>query len=320
MRPGVVLALLAGCSLYRGSGDDVADDVPDARPVDAITGDARPSCGTRWTLVEREATALALIDGAPLNNERTARVAVTLELGPCEEIAMIELAWTLENEYAVLRPRVWSPVGGDCTDPPRTVVRPVPIRFAYPATWNVSVAGAPAIDVVVGAAPDRPCNPDLAVCGLDCDCDESAGQKCLGFDSLTGPTTACGRPCEVDRDCGGAGSCAGEIDDGLGHVCTDAPPECGAGAPCPVGWTCTGGACAPDFVLSSQTRGVCGCDADCAPGLRCVEAWDPAQPPRCQAICQTGGPWCEGPHWCAAMFQDVSGLAGTDSVCGWVGE
>ena len=54
--------------------------------------------------------------------------------------------------------------------------------------------------------------------------------------------------------------------------------------------------------------------------LRCVVPWNPAERPRCQAICQTGGPWCQGPHWCASLGQDVSGLAGTDSVCGWVGE
>lgn len=320
----VVVSLLVACGGDDGggAGDDTGGDDDAGAGIDAAGADARDRCGTTWALVDREATAIELIDPAPMNTDRTARVAITMELGPCEEIAMMNVGFTLENEYAVIWPRVWVPEGGDCTDPPRTVVRPVTIQFAYAATWNVSVASATpiSVDVVVGAAPDRPCNPGLPVCEMDCDCDTAAGEKCLGFDSLVGPATGCGVPCEVDRDCAGAGSCDGPIDDGLGYVCSSAPPECGGGDPCPVGWTCTGGGCAPDFVLSQSTRTECACDADCDPGLRCVVPWDTTQRPRCQAICQTAGPWCQGPHVCASLGQDVSGLAGTDSVCGWVGE
>jgi hypothetical protein len=76
----------------------------------------------------------------------------------------------------------------------------------------------------------------------------------------------------------------------------------------------------PHFVLSQTTRHECTCDGDCAAGLRCVQPADESAPARCQAICPTDGPWCQGPHVCGSIDDDLSGLAGTDAVCGFVGD
>lgn len=308
----VVIAIL----LAAGCGDDGGG----AAPIDAAGPDADvpPGCG-RWTVEERPATAIEPFDPAPVHTDRTTRVVVTVPVAPCERIAMIDVGYTLEGTNAILTPRVWVPVGSDCSDPPVSVARPVALQLPSPGTWTVSVlADTPrSVAIEVGSPPDRACNPTLPSCEMDCDCPD--GEKCLGFDGLGGVETACAVPCEVDRDCGG-GTCEGWIADGLGFACTPTPPECGDGDPCPTGWTCDGGACQPDFVLAQGTRGECACDADCAPGLRCVVPYDPAAPARCQAICETGGPWCQGAHVCGALGQDLSGLAGTDSVCGWLGE
>jgi hypothetical protein len=309
-----VVVMVAAC----GGDDDGA--APDARVVDASSGapDAPAGCAT-WTLEERTITALTLLDPAPLHDHRTLRVQITVELGACEEIAMNATSFAFEAPDVSLTTRAWVPHGTGCAGEPRTVTRPVVLHLPYADTWTIRAAGVTPLAVDVTAFPDEDCNPKRFPCEADCDCDVSSGERCLGYDAggIVGPTTICARPCEVDRDCGGT-SCAGVVDDGISWACND-EPECGGSDPCPVGWTC-GAECTADFTLSQSTRGECACDADCAPGLRCVVPYDTAQPNRCQAVCETDGFWCQGPHVCGALGQDLSGLAGTDSVCGWVGE
>lgn len=318
--PCIALALFLISCGGGGSGDDDGDDVgvPDASTaIDANTTDGLfPACGRRWRLEPRDATSLELIGSGPAAGGRITRFAVGTTLGPCEEIAMPQVSFTLENEFAIIQLYAWVPVGVDCDGPSVDIERPVSIQLYQDAQWSVTAQGfATPVVLAVGADPGD-CDPNRTPCEADCDC--AFGEKCLSYDGFGGPTTGCGVPCEADRDCAG-GTCQ-SIADGLDFACEQTPPECGVADACPTGWTCGGGACAPDFVLSQTTRHECGCDDDCDPGLRCIEATNPATRPRCQAACETGGDWCQGPHFCGSMFQDVSGLAGTDSVCGWIGE
>ncbi len=75
----------------------------------------------------------------------------------------------------------------------------------------------------------------------------------------------------------------------------------------------------PGFTLSQESRGPCDCDSDCAEPLRCVRGGGESEA-RCQLACPTGGPWCEGAHFCGRAEDDAAGLASTDSVCVWAGE
>jgi hypothetical protein len=177
---------------------------------------------------------------------------------------------------------------------------------------------APSITIAVGAPPGRACG-GVAGCEMDCDCTSTRpGERCLGGYGLGGPFTACATPCEVDRDCGGDGRCE-SADDGLEQVCYDVGPECSVDRPCPSGFDCAGGACVASFTLGQGTRVPCSCDADCAAPLSCMADAD-GEGARCEMACPTDGPWCSGPHFCATRYQDISGLAGVDGVCGWVGE
>lgn len=312
-----------GCWLLVGCGDGgggIAN--PDAAAGDGGEGvDAGPSCGTTWVIEERPALELRLMDSSPVNGARSVRVAVTVQLAPCEELATMSVSWAFEVPHGIITPRVWRPVGADCREPGRMAIRPVTLTLGGPQNWTITApSGAgPAVSLTipVAVAPARACDPGRAGCEMDCDC-ASDGERCLGFDGLTGPLLGCGRPCELDRDCGGT-ACDGTINDGLGFVCSDRP-ECGAGEPCPEGWTCQDGACDPAFTLGQAIRHECSCDAGCDAGLRCVNPYDPAAPRRCEATCATNGPWCQGAHVCGEVGADLSGLAGADAVCVWLGE
>jgi len=307
---GAAAVLLAAC----GGGGPVQ---PDALGGDGGSGvDSAPSCGTTWSLVDVPATALTLLDAEAGFEGRAVRIGVTVTLGGCDDLATMTLGYTLEGAGIQVRPRAWRPVGPACGAPDREVTRPLVLDQLYAATWQIDAFGADSLHVTVrGGAPA--CVVGRADCLLDCDCDEAAGERCLSYGSFAGPATQCAVPCELDRDCGGT-ACEPDVADGLGHVCSTRP-ECDVGHACPTGWTCDAGACAPDFTLDQGSRHACACDADCEPGLRCAEAVPPATR-RCEALCETPGPWCQGAHVCGWAEADASGLAGVDSVCIWLGE
>jgi len=304
-----LLVCLAAC----GGGDD--DATPDANPD--------PGACATWTLEDRAITGIALIDPAGVTDQRTVRVSITVPLGPCEELAIGDAVFASGAPDVLLTARAWVRHGDGCSGPAQTVHRPVTLRLPEATTWSIRAPGGiPPVSVPVSAFPADDCSPSRQPCKADCDCDLAAGERCLGYDSggIVGPTTRCARPCEVDRDCGAA--CSGEDPADEAEVpwsCTDAA-ECSDTRPCPLGWSCDAGACTPDFTLSQSTRGECTCDADCSAGLRCVTPADATQPARCQAACATDGAWCQGAHTCGTIDEDVSGLAGTDSVCGFLGE
>jgi hypothetical protein len=227
---------------------------------------------------------------------------------------MPQVVYTPLDEHVNITMYAWVPVGADCTEPGASIDRPVELELYPHAQWHISATGLLGEITVAVASGPGDCDPTRTPCEADCDC--LAGQSCLGAES---GETYCGTTCELDHECGGL-TCNGDVGDPA-FVCavTDAT-ECGTGDPCPPGWSCSGGACSPTFTLSQGSRHTCTCDSDCDPGLRCVQPFNEADAPRCQATCATDGPWCQGPHFCGSINQDVSGLAGTDAVCGWIGE
>lgn len=321
---GLLGALIgSGCGNGAAGSDGGAGD---AATVDAGPGadaapaaDAGPSCGVTWQLVPTRVTNLALLDPAPLNGERPVRILVTTTLSGCDDRAMMSVGFTLEGQNAIIEPRAWRPVGADCADPERSVDRPITIEL-YQGTWQVfsGTEGSTAdpLTITVAAAPGGACGGDGA-CMRDCDCQD--GERCLGGNGFAGPFTACARPCELDRDCGGNGTCISAAD-GLDFHCDSGVDECDEARPCPVGFSCAAGSCEPDFQLNQGTRGTCACDADCTPGLRCVEPILPDGERRCEVACRTDGPWCAGAHTCGWAGEDLSGLAEQNSVCIWLGE
>ncbi len=315
----IAIVLATACSGGGGQTPviDAASDAAGASDGGAADAkiDAPPGACAKWTLAPRPARTIALHDeSVAANSARTFRVAIQYEAPSTDLTAMP----TINREAGV----VTIGVNTFSSDQPAGAaeVRRAIVPLKLPAgTWQIVARGAapaPAISVTVRPAPARPCGV-VGACGMDCDCDEARGERCLSATGLAGAFTQCARPCEVDRDCGGRGRCE-SVDDGLSEICS-MQPECDVATPCPAGFVCQAGACQPTFVLNQASRGPCGCDDDCATGMRCVGA-SLAAPGSCQAVCPTGGPWCQGPHFCGTADQDASGLATTDSVCGWIGE
>lgn len=329
-RAGVVFGLLVafGCGDqspgggFDGApqGDGAAVDgaeAGDGGAVDAGSSGDGGDC-TSWQLVPATVTGVSSMDPVAVNDARTTRVVVKVELSSCQERAMAEITYQADTHHAYLTMSAWQR-SADCGGATATVFRPVALRFPAVGTWSV-VPGPPGstadgIEVVVEAAPDRPCNTSASPCLMDCDCDY--GERCLGGYGLGGQFTQCAQPCELDRDCGG-GTCI-SMEDGLDDVCEPSLAECGEGGrECLDGYSCSGGACDPDFLLGQATRVPCGCDADCAVPLRCVRDGD--GPGRCELACPTGGAWCSAGHYCGPAAQDIAGLAEVDSVCVWAGD
>ncbi len=308
----VAFAGVVACS--GGPDEQVPDAGRDGPPPDGADGclgcDAPVACQP-WALEARPATALALLDDPSPIAGRTLRVQVDVAGGAFDEPAMPDVA--IAGATATITPRAFALVGGPGGGP-RAARRVVALRLTA-GTWTIAAPGAAALTVTVGPASLRPCGAP-GECVQDCDCDQAAGERCLAGAGLGGPFHACAVPCEVDRDCGGHGSCQ-SIPDSLLFACASQPPECGPTKACPTGFACQAGACAPTFVLSSGSRHACGCDADCDPGLRCVGTAGTA---RCQAVCPTDGPWCQGAHVCGPASADLGGLATSDAACGFLGE
>lgn len=313
-----VLSLLAGCD-FVDHVDRVTVDGGPPGSGDAGGGDGGGEACASWQLVSAGATSLALMDEPPVESTRSARVAVTSELGECEERAMPAVEIDADTLTATIRLHAWRQVEGDCAGGAGSITRPVPMLLAAEGTWTIAAEGAEPLSVKVEPGPGGQCGTGGAECRRDCDCDP--GQLCLRSVGIGGAHNSCAVACEVDRDCGGAGVCT-DVTDGLARVCA-LGDECNqqGDRPCPDGYSCDldSDTCTPSFTLDQESRGPCACDADCEAALRCVRS-RPEEEGRCQVACPTGGPWCEGAHVCGRAAEDASGLATTDSVCVWLGE
>ncbi len=298
-------------------GDTAADDPT----PDATDDDAAADCPA-WRLVDVQATGVTLVDPTIINTERTFRVSVSADMGGCEKRAMplVEIDATALTVTVTLR--AWEEVGVECPADLWHDTRLIALKLPAAGTWTVLAPPASAgATVVVGAPPPRPCNPGMGTCEMDCDCPD--GSVCLGGFGLGGPMNACDVPCEEDVDCVNGQPCMLVVDDYLDHVCSWFGPgfQCDGSDPCPDGWSCTDGTCLPSFTLGGSVRVECSCDADCAAPLECARPASPSSPSRCELLCGTAGALnCPGAHACGPASADLSGLAFTDSVCGWLGE
>lgn len=324
----LALAILLGsaaCGDDDGEPDDADDDTADGDAADdgtddggdtaddASDGDDGGGSACSWQLVSATAPIEFLgADPGPFNPGRTARVQVQTVLAACEELAIPRIDIDEGSATATIELRVFRS-DGDCPGAPRTITRSIAIRLPSVARWTVAV-GDQSVEIDVEASPDRECGID-APCAMDCDCPD--GLRCLTGWGIAGPFTECAIPCELDRDCGGNGTCE-SIADGLAFACFG-EAECSDDIPCPKGWQCDDGVCAPGFTLDVDTRRECACDDDCESPLRCTRA-GPDEPGRCEIACPTDGPWCEGAHVCGEAGMDVAGLAETDSICVFLGE
>lgn len=271
-----------------------------------------------WELASAGAIALAPMDEPPYETGRSTRIAVTTELGACDQRAMPEVAIDEESLTATISLPVWRQVEGECDGDAGEVTRPIALRLDEVGTWTITAGGAEPLAVKVDPGPGGQCGQGGGECRRDCDCEP--GELCLRGSGVGGPFSSCEVACELDRDCGGDGICV-DVADGLLRICA-AGDECSqAGNPaCPDGYSCDvdSDSCTPSFSLDQASRRTCGCDSDCAEPLRCVRG--ESAEARCQLACQTDGPWCEGAHFCGRADQDAADLASTDSVCVWAGE
>lgn len=309
--PLALVALLAGCDFYSGDGEGAGrDGGPPGR-------DGGAACAA-WTLEPASARALEVMDEPPYETGRSTRIAVTGELAACQERAMPAVALDVATLTATIRLSAWRQTEGDCGPAAGAITRPVVLQLPDPGSWTILADGAEPLTVKVEAGAAGACGTG-GECRRDCDC--PSGEVCLRGIGLGGPLSACVRPCELDRDCAGAGVCA-DIADGFVRTCVlgDECDPSGEHA-CPAGFSCDidADSCTPSFTLGQEARGACACDADCQPGLRCVRA-RPEEDGHCEATCPTGGPWCAGAHVCGRAADDAAGLATTDSVCVWSGE
>jgi hypothetical protein len=297
----ILLVSLVGC------GHNSGTTPPDAAS-DIASADADPSC-LQWRLVSVPLTDVHSLEATPINPERSARFFVDVSQCPGDLPARPTYGFTLENEYVALTMNVWRHLP-DCTTT-ETVQRPVTIRFLYAATWRFILTNGDTRNAVVAPAPGTACNTAASTCDQDCDCDSGV---CLSAEGFGGPIAHCARPCELDRDCGGDGTCGSAADD-LTDVCQPGGLECTASKLCPEGFTCNTGRCEPTFTLGSATRHACTCDSECDTGMHCA-FHSGSTTGSCEALCRTeSSNWCQGPHVCGA------GSVEPDyGVCGWVGE
>lgn len=295
---------------------DEPSDVPVDVPADGLDAPDGATCPT-WRLVEVAPDEVAVGDPVAATVGRTLRIRLSHMLDCQQRFAMPEVVARPELRRVSIRPRIWD-TRRDCMGPARMITRWIPITFATAGVWTIeSPPGTTALTIEVGAEPATPCGVAAGLCDEDCDCPE--GEVCLGGSGLGGPFTACAVPCELDLDCPDGGSCI-DVDDGFDRTCDDLVAQCDGSEDCPAGFACDGRACRPDYALGSSARVPCECAADCTPPLICAEPAEPGGVRRCEYGCPTGGAWCPGAHACGPASGDLSGLASTDSVCGWLGD
>ena len=300
-------------------GDVPADapvEVPADVPADAPDAPDGAECPT-WRLTEVAPAEVVVADPVPATVGRTLRIRLSHMLDCQQRFAMPEVIVREEARHVAIWPRIWD-TRRDCAAPARRVDRWIPLTFASAGTWTIeSPPGTTVLTVEVGAEPASPCDLAGGACDEDCDC--PPGEVCLGGSGLGGAFTACAVPCELDLDCPHGGSCL-DVEDGLDRTCDGSIPQCGEERACPTGFACDGGACRPDYRLGSSARIPCECASDCAPPLICAEPAEAGGTRRCEYGCPTDGAWCPGAHACGSAADDRSGLASTDSVCGWIGD
>ncbi len=139
--------------------------------------------------------------------------------------------------------------------------------FGDPCTRNSDCS----TELCTGDAFEMYCTRPCAMAGMDPgDC--PSGYRCWD-DPSTGGTDLCRRdyaPCERDADCAPGEVCAPTCDDLGTGVVTECRPAIAGGGDAPAACTrhddCASDSCFRTHICTE----VCGSDADCAPGYRCV--------------------------------------------------
>jgi len=320
---------VSSCSCGQSHGPpspDAADDVAtdstveraDTAPDRAFDAVLDGQCVT-WMLVTVPADMLVVHDAAP-NTARSVRIKASYSRNACDEWAVPEVTVDAASRAVTIELRVWRPYGIACPPVAEPDVRWITLRLEVVGTWsvvNAPPAGAAPVTIDVTAPPRRECGADPGtLCAMDCDC--PAGERCLSAYGAVA-VTDCMRPCEVLLDCE-MGTCA-PYDKSDALACQTVGGGCGS---CPAGFECVGGVegistCQPTFELNSSTRHACGCDADCAPPLRCVD-FGLDRAPQCEMRCETTSDrWCSVAHTCLG-WPFGPGVEGLESVCEWIGE
>lgn len=321
------VAAVEGSVCPRAPADCVASGSCLEQAARCLSGTCRavdPACTSR-RVVGVTATAMSLLDEAPIHFRRKMRVQVEIPLRECEGFAPMVVSVDADTREVQLSSKVWVTEGVPCAAS-ATATRAVSVQLPSDAegTWTVLDASPSAtesftVDVVL--PPAGTCGSSPSACVFDCDC--VAGEICAGhLDEAGLPAQTCIRPCEVDRDCAG-GTCV-SLDDGPQLHC-DAGPECDAGRPCPEAFGCNDGTCEPTFTPIAAAGPECFCDSECGEGLACVQATDGTLPGRCEARCRSnyGGGSLDGTFWCAAAWA-CGGLGfeppRVEDVCVFIGE
>jgi hypothetical protein len=291
---------------------DPPPDAPSRPDASSPVADADTTgVGAGWRQVSLVPVDATLLETRVVHPDRSARIRIAHPQCPGDYPGRWSVGFTLENEYVAITATVWR-AGPDCTDP-EIVSRLITIKFLYPGSWKIVTEHG--VVTVPVAAPPTTGGCGLApptACERDCDCAYPA--VCLSGVGVQ----RCAAPCEYSRECLGDGRCGDE--DGVSGVCRPGLAECDATIPCPDGFACEGGACAPTFTLSGATRHACDDDDDCDAPLRCVAHFVGGPDPwrkQCDVVCPTANNgWCDGAHTCS-WFGTVDY---NDGVCGWVGD
>lgn len=308
-----IALLLVACDGGGGDGDDDGG-VPDA----CVTCTPNADAGMyTWRLEARTpATLYRYEDDSPILQGRSTRVAIEHGGLACDLWAMPLVEIEDADNTVTITPRAFAREPACTLTASQT--RIVTISGLTAGTWTVLSPPAAPITLSIGPPPANACTGTVSPCVIDCDCEEE-GERCLAAMGFGGPFLSCVRPCEHNRDCA-SGACL-DIADGHFRTCVRDTEEChDVSNPCPPGFWCISGSCQQTFVLNQSTRHECMTDQDCLDGLRCVEATAAAGPNRCEVACRTGGNWCQGAHVCGTAAADLSNLARSDSVCGFLGE
>lgn len=303
--------------------DAPALDAPalDAPALDARAPDASTECVTH-RLAPMRIEALRSMESQPIHASRSLRVQATYTMPDgCHARAMPRVVVDPNARTVDVTIRDWVSEGTGCVELERMDTRTLTLGPLAAGAWTIrdaSPGGTATLSLTVGPPVPAPCMPDGGECVQDCDCLD--GDVCLSTVGLGGPFQACVSPCEQDADCAARGGRCISVDDGFELTCDRTSAACDTARPCPRGYSCDAGVCAASFRLSASTRVGCTCDAECEPGLTCVRG-EQGRPSRCEARCETAAAaWCSAAHFCAEAAMDVSGLAASDAVCGWVGD
>jgi hypothetical protein len=237
---------------------------------------------------------VSLVNGATPRVGVTEQLLVEVQLysGSCEDLARVDVQVSPggATDFVVLTASVWRSLGtvGCTADAPvATTVVTVPgrehgnlnvvvsdglspgggVRLTYQRT---ACSGVPACQCNAGTPPGTVAEHNA--CVTDCSC--ATGLACIGYWGFAGPLWTCERPCADSRDCQAGTFCATMVADGPNYVCLTGD-QCGAGAECPVGFTCETDVAGRRYCKdwrAGPTWQPCQCDADCSLGNRCT--WD----------------------------------------------